>query len=463
MSNSIQHIADKMLGMWEEAIRNPVKIVRMVINPGDEIMLKAFYDYMLAIDSDEEDMVFVLECPFLNPDTFSKELLEYVETQIILWNESKKPGDMPFEHIDWKPDYNIEDKENQAMPVVSNFNRLTEILVGDMNVKCSFIFDVGEVSNNRSFQEWFRQALSLPFHKQMIWGITDIKGFEYFNKFTTLFPDDFISIYPQIDIDGAMEQLAEQAANYDRNDPAASKFRLALIKLMNSVKKGDAARTDRYSKECLEMALVNVKNDIDWISQFVTVYTILYTDKIIRKDMDEALYFSGKAIESARLGIGKLDPSLAFRLLGNTLFGKGGILVRQSKWLEAAEVYRQAADAYKDCKDYLMQAEALRISGWCLEKKREYERAADCYIEGFRLIENLSSDLIRRSSYPLLLLSLWNNSKRTEILSDDEMETTLSKVLGSDWKDYLYEYKRNLGKYRGMERQNMDKPSANVQ
>ena len=435
-----------MLSMWEEAIRNPVKMVRIVINPGDEIMIKAFYDYMLAIDSDEEDMVFVLECPFFNPATFSKELLEYVETQIILWNESKKPGNIVFEHIEWKPDYNIEDKENQAMLAVSNFNRLTEILVGDINVKCSFIFDVREVSDNESCKEWFRQALSLPFHKQMIWGIADIKGFEYFNKFPTLFPHDFISIYPPIDIDGAMEQLAEQAANYDRNDPAASKFRLALIKLMNSVKKGDSAQTDRYSKECLDMALVNVKNDINWLSQFVTVYTILYTDKIIRKDMDAALYFSGKAIESARLGIGKLDPSLAFRLLGNTLFGKGGILVRKSEWTEAAEVYQQAADAYKNCKDYLMQAEALRISGWCWEKKHEDGCAADCYIEGFRLIEKLSSDLIRNSSYPLLLLSLLHNSKRMEILSDDEMEKILSKVLGSDWKDYLYEYKRNLGK-----------------
>ena len=446
MSNSIQHIADNMLSMWEEAIRNPVKMVRIVINPGDEIMIKAFYDYMLAIDSDEEDMVFVLECPFFNPATFSKELLEYVETQIILWNESKKPGNIVFEHIEWKPDYNIEDKENQAMLAVSNFNRLTEILVGDINVKCSFIFDVGEVSDNESCKEWFRQALSLPFHKQMIWGIADIKGFEYFNKFPTLFPHDFISIYPPIDIDEAMEQLAEQAANYDRNDPAASKFRLALIKLMNSVKKGDSAQTDRYSKECLDMALVNVKNDINWLSQFVTVYTILYTDKIIRKDMDAALYFSGKAIESARLGIGKLDPSLAFRLLGNTLFGKGGILVWKSEWTEAAEVYQQAADAYKNCKDYLMQAEALRISGWCWEKKHEDGCAADCYIEGFRLIEKLSSDLIRNSSYPLLLLSLLHNSKRMEILSDDEMEKILSKVLGSDWKDYLYEYKRNLGK-----------------
>ena len=44
-----------------------------------------------------------------------------------------------------------------------------------------------------------------------------------------------------IDLDGAMEQLAEQAANEDKSDPAASNFRLALIKLMNSVKKRECS------------------------------------------------------------------------------------------------------------------------------------------------------------------------------------------------------------------------------
>ena len=75
MSNSIQHIADNMLSMWEEAIRNPVKMVRIVINPGDEIMIKAFYDYMLAIDSDEEDMVFVWNALFLTLLLFLKSSL----------------------------------------------------------------------------------------------------------------------------------------------------------------------------------------------------------------------------------------------------------------------------------------------------------------------------------------------------------------------------------------------------
>ena len=36
-------------------------------------MLDAFYDYMLALDSEEEDMVFVIELPFSSRTDFSKD------------------------------------------------------------------------------------------------------------------------------------------------------------------------------------------------------------------------------------------------------------------------------------------------------------------------------------------------------------------------------------------------------
>ena len=51
MSNAIQQIADNMLHLWENAVAQPVKMIRIVINQGDETMLKAFYDYMPATDS----------------------------------------------------------------------------------------------------------------------------------------------------------------------------------------------------------------------------------------------------------------------------------------------------------------------------------------------------------------------------------------------------------------------------
>lgn len=170
-----------------------------------------------------------------------------------------------------------------------------------------------------------------------------------------------------------------------------------------------------------------------------------------------ALYFANKAVEAAQMGEGKLEPSLSGRLLGSSLVGKASIQVRKSDWNDAAETYRMGADAYANCKDYLMQAETLRMCGWCWEKAYDTERATECYIEGFRLADKLSSDLIRHSSYPLLLLRLLESRKRQPSVSNEEINSVLSRAIGKDWEDFLYEYKRNLGKYNGMAEQHIAK------
>lgn len=71
--------------------------------------------------------------------------------------------------------------------------------------------------------------------------------------------------------------------------------------------------------------------------------------------------------------------------------------------------------------------------------------------------------LIRHSSYPLLLLKLLESRERQSTVSNEEINSVLSHTIGKDWEDFLYEYKRNLGKYHGMDQQNMDDPSANIQ
>ena len=94
-------------------------------------------------------------------------------------------------------------------------------------MKCSFVFNLKNTYDYDGCREWFEKALALPFHKQMVWGISDIKDYEQFGKLMAKHSNDAVSIYPPIDLDGAMEQLAEQAANEDKSDPAASNFRLA--------------------------------------------------------------------------------------------------------------------------------------------------------------------------------------------------------------------------------------------
>ena len=85
-------------------------------------------------------------------------------------------------------------------------------------MKCSFVFNLKNTYDYDGCREWFEKALALPFHKQMVWGISDIKDHEQFGKLMAKHSNDAVSIYPPIDLDGAMEQLAEQAANEDKNE-----------------------------------------------------------------------------------------------------------------------------------------------------------------------------------------------------------------------------------------------------
>lgn len=58
---------------------------------------------------------------------------------------------------------------------------------------------------------------------------------------------------------------------------------------------------------------------------------------------EDAHYYVDKAIETAQLGVKILDPSIAYRLLGNACLGKASIYMPKRHWKEASELYRQGA------------------------------------------------------------------------------------------------------------------------
>ena len=80
--------------------------------------------------------------------------------------------------------------------------------------------------------------------------------------------NDAVSIYPPIDLDGAMEQLAEQAANEDKSDPAASNFQAGINqtdeqceKRECSANRGICEEMPRYrSRKCEEKTLTGSVN-----------------------------------------------------------------------------------------------------------------------------------------------------------------------------------------------------------
>ena len=447
MSNAIQQIAERMLCQWEDAVsKKEVKVVRIIIKNGDETMLSAFYDYLLAIDITTDEFVFLFQLPFIDTDSFSRDIVTYLEKEIKVWNEAQKPQGFSAERIEWTPDYTLADGDNPASLAIRNLSNFADHLLGNEKFKCNFILHLDNDFPQKDFCEWLEKALQVKsWSNKMTLTFGDSFHDGDISELSERFPEKISVITPDIDMDGAMERLAEQALLENQGDDVTEdEYRLNLVKLINSVKKRQADETQRLAKRCFDLALTKVRKDLNWIGQFVTLYLILLNDQLGYGNETEALYFADKAIDAAGKGIGKLDDTLSYRLLANALLSKAAIYIGMRDWRNACPLYQEGSVSYHQCADYFMQMESLRMCGYCQEKLSLQREAADSYHQAYLLNSQLSLDVLRKSTFPLIALSLYQSPCREEFISDIEFEKRMKEIFGTEWQDFLFMYQQQM-------------------
>ena len=179
MSNAIQQIATNMFYQWQSVNATVgMRWICLLIKPGDETMLDAFYHYMLEIDIDGEDMIFILQLPFRSIETFSQDVVAFGEEQVEVWNTSSKPEGTSFEKVDWKADDTLQDDDNPAQLAVENLNLLTSCILGAEKQKCSFVLHLSNYCEQKEIHQWISNALKLESHKQMTFTMGQVKGAE---------------------------------------------------------------------------------------------------------------------------------------------------------------------------------------------------------------------------------------------------------------------------------------------
>jgi len=437
-NNPIQERINQLLLKWTEGINtSDVKIVRILSEHDELEMIETFFEYMLGIDTDQEDFVMIFNAAFSNSEDYAKDLLAEIENEINNWNTADVPEELHFKKIEWKADYALADKNNPAQLFIANMNSLANYLKPEKETKVSLILRMFYADKNDAYQ-WFKEVLKLPIEPHLVIGISDTDNFNIYDKIADKFPKEVKTIIPALNMDEAVEQLAAGADPNNEETP----YRVNLVKLMNAVKNRKPDKVQQLAKSCLEIALKSVKRDANWLAQIVTIYTILYNDQIGYKKFDEAIYFAGKAIETALLTKGVLDPSMAFRLVGQTHLGRGTLFNVKKNRAKALNDYKTAAEAYSFCKDHLMQCEALRLCGWMCEKLSEKDDALRYYIDAYQLKDKLTPEILRGSTFPLTVKKLIKNNNRKKILSDEQMEKDLKPLFGEDW----YQTIENFGK-----------------
>lgn len=437
-NNPIQERINQLLLKWTDAVNTPgVKIVRILSESDEQDMIETFFEFMLGIDTEQEDFVMIFNTQYSNLENYAKELLEEIEEEIDNWNNAEVPEELNFETIEWKPDYTLRDNENPAKLFIDNMNSFANYLIPDKDIKVSLVLRMFYIDKRDAYQ-WLNYVLALKMETHLVLGIYDTEKFTIYDKISRKYPEKVKTIIPALNMDEAVEQLA---AGVDPNSEE-SKYRLYLVKLMNAVKNRKEKEVQELAKSCLEFALKSVKNDPLWLAQIVTIYSILYNDQIGYKNYDDAIYFAGKAVEAGQMTKGVLDPSMAYRLVGQTHLGRGTLFNLKKKRAKALDDYKTAESAYAFCKDYLMQCESLRLCGWMAEKLSEREEALNYYLKAYKLKDNLTPEMLVGSTFPLIIKKLLNNNKREKYLPETQMDKELKPLFGENW----FEVVENFGK-----------------
>ncbi|AWG25829.1 hypothetical protein [Flavobacterium kingsejongi] len=435
-SNSVQNTMDSLVSKWQNAyILKEVKMVCITYTPKEESMMEAFLDYILALDNQIENFVWVFESVFENEESFALDIANEMQELVQDWNTMNKPAEYDASEINWKPVFEHTDFKNPMQLLVHNLNSFAKNLFPNRDIEVCYVFKNFDISKSEAYQ-WIKLSLEFPFEKNITWTVVQSTENLVYQKAIDSFPKEVKEIKSDINVNAVVEQLVAQA------DPTKPEnvYRSELVKLMHAVEDRNKDKVSIQTKKCLDIVIRELKNDPNWISQVVTVYVILYNDQIGYKNYNEAIYFADKAVEASEIAQKTTDVSIGNRLAGQTHIGRGSIYVLKNDWKKANEDYIKAKEAYKQCDDYLMQIEACRLCGWSGNKFDKEINVLPFYIEGFNLHSKLTSELLSNSTFPLLLKEVIYNINFENQVSKQKLDEVLIPLFGQHYKFEIDQY-----------------------
>lgn len=431
-TNPIQQRLELLADKWSEAVfKHDGRIIRILAKPEEEEMVSTFFEYMLGLDSSVDEIAILFESVFDKPARFSIQLLEELDNIVKIWNESKKPDGLVFEPIEWHPDFSLADKEEHAALFVRNINKLAgQLLAGTDRILTPVLFFFSE--NEEEINKWLQSALRSDIAENIRIAVPDSTAHCLFDTTATDFPDEVITILPELDMNNGISQFAAMGDPADPN----SAFQYSYVKMCQAIEKRKQKEVRTQADSCLRIASEYVEQNPNWLTQMVIIHIALANNELGNKNYKEAAKEATLAVDIAEKSRESLDESLTNRLCGQCHMIRGSIRTVEKKWEKAIADFDEAEKLYASCKDTIMQVEALRMCGYAADQAYENKQATEYLVRGLRVGATIPVNVIAVSSFPLLVKSLLKQNYSNRI-TDEEIDDLLKPVWGDDWREVL--------------------------
>lgn len=428
-SNPIQQRIEELEMKYVELRYTQTYKYLILRTPQDEReMVEAFYDHMLGIENEIEDVVLVFQSPLYEKKTYSMALIEELFSLVFLWNFSEKPSCIADNYVDWEMDRSLESEKNVAALFVANLNAFCEAveLEEHANIVCVLDYQNRE---GKLMLHWLKDLAQLELHPRVNLLLADTFEQPLFNALKDYAPKSTQILVHQFELDQAIKELAAMG------DPEApdTKFRYHMVQLFEAINKKREKDIEKHAAICLQVAEQNKTADANWYVQQMVIYSALSTFEFGKKQFKQAVNYINQGLDILQEIREVLPDDLVYRLLGQGLLFRGNLYLFLKQYEEAKDDFIKGETYFENCLDYLMQIEALRSIAETAKKIGDKKLRYEALNKGVRLGSNLNDTLAQSSSYALLVKDVLD-AKYNSFVSDKELDTIIKPLLGEQWR-----------------------------
>ncbi|MDR0224637.1 MAG: hypothetical protein LBI32_06225 [Myroides odoratus] len=428
-SNPIQQRIEELEMKYVELRYTQTYKYLILRTPQDEReMVEAFYDHMLGIENEIEDVVLVFQSPLYEKKTYSMALIEELFSFVFLWNFSEKPSCITDNYVDWEMDRSLESEKNVAALFVANLNAFCEAveLEEHANIVCVLDYQNRE---GKLMLHWLKDLAQLELHPRVNLFLADTFEQPLFNALKDYAPKSTQILVHQFELDQAIKELAAMG------DPEApdTKFRYHMVQLFEAINKKREKDIEKHAAICMQVAEQNKTADANWYVQQMVIYSALSTFEFGKKQFKQAVNYINQGLDILQEIREVLPDDLVYRLLGQGLLFRGNLYLFLKQYEEAKDDFIKGETYFENCLDYLMQIEALRSIAETAKKIGDKKLRYEALNKGVRLGGNLNDTLAQSSSYALLVKDVLD-AKYNSFVSDKELDTIIKPLLGEQWR-----------------------------
>lgn len=391
-------------------------------------MIKTFYDYMIGIDNEIEDVVLVFKSPLHQVNTYSKALVEELFMLTFLWNYADKPMGIEANYIDWNMDLVNSSKQNVAALFASNINAFCESVEFEEDSHLVCVLDY-QNEDEKSILHWLKDLAKLELHPKIRFVLSDTVEHPIFNAFKNFAPKSTQILTHHF---GLAQAIKEVAAMGDPEAPD-TKYRYHLVQLYEAIDKKQDKAIDKHANSCLAIADQNTEKEANWHIQKVMIYSALATYAFKQKQVQKAIYHMDKGIAILQETTGLLPEDLLDRLAGQTHLFRGSLWMMLNKCNKAIDDFKKGEAYYASRQDHIMRIEAFRLLALAAAKEGDNPLRYEALNKGIRLGVHLNPSLIEASTYVLLIKEVLD-SRYTEYIVDSELDDLIQPLLGEQWR-----------------------------